>query len=54
MITERRLETGGVGAVALVVLGIDHDMALGRFAGAFGAQIGEVAQGQMDNAALAR
>src|SRR5581483_1063395 len=40
--------------LALVILGVDHDMALGGLSGAFGAQIVEVAHGEMDDAALAR
>ena len=42
------------GWLAGVVLGIDHDVALQCFAGAFGAQIGNITQGQMHQTALAR
>ena len=37
-----------------VVLGIDHDVALGRFPGTLGTQIFEIAQGQVQDTALTR
>src|SRR5512146_650530 len=40
--------------LALVLLGIDHEVPLRTFSFAFGTKLGFVAKGQMDDAALAR